>query len=247
MFEGIYFQFPKLGFLLFFFLACEALCPLRANPLYFPRTPMFGEVGVKSPLWLWIAKWAMISLFIVALMSPVREREMAADTGYDILLVIDPAALTSDVVESTHSFIERRPMDRIALWVPAKSEVIVPLTREHDALHSILSQLSPEKNEGKLTRQISRFFTTSHEDRRWALILSREPETFVYSLPVDVETTIIDVKYAKEWPQTSDRDHPLYRVTMERKYFDYYYVYPLFLGFVAMLAYLYGRNQKGVK
>ncbi|MBN2870935.1 MAG: hypothetical protein JXK04_08280 [Campylobacterales bacterium] len=247
MLEGVYFQFPKLGFLLFFFLACEALCPLRANPLYFPRTPMFAEVGVKSPLWLWISKWAMITLFIVALMSPVREREMAADTGYDILLVIDPAALTSDVARNVHSFVERRPMDRIALWVPAKSEVIVPLTRDHDALRSILSQLTLESNEGKVTRQISRFFTTSHEDRRWALILSETPETFVYSLPVDVETSVIDVTHEKEWPQTSDRDHPPYSVVTERKYFDYYYVYPLFLGFLAMLAYLYGRNQKGVK
>ena len=73
MLEGIYFQFPKLSFILFFFLACEALCPLRSNPIYFPRNTLFGTQESKPPLWMWVAKWAMISFFIVALMSPVRE------------------------------------------------------------------------------------------------------------------------------------------------------------------------------
>lgn len=247
MLEGIFFQFPKLGFLLFFFLACEALCPLRTNPLYFPRTPMFADVGVKSPLWLWIAKWAMISFLIVALMSPVREEESTVDTGYDILLIIDPAAIEPDVIEQSKAFIERRMMDRIALWVPGKSEVIVPLTREHEVLGSILSQLSEEQNDGKVTRQISRFFTTSHEGRGWSIILTNDPESFVYSLPVDVQTSLIDPGKEDEWVETCDRDHPPFAVVSPYRYFEYYYIYPLFLGFLAMLAYLYGRNQKGLK
>lgn len=247
MFEGIYFQFPKLGFVLFFFLACEALCPLRSNPLYFPRAPMFGSVGVKAPLWLWISKWAMIIGFVIALMSPVREREIAADTGYDILLVMDPSIIEPEVISHVEAFIDRRSTDRIALWVPERSEVIVPLTREHAAVKSILSQLSAQLAEKKATRQISRFFTTSHEGRGWVLILSDKPETFVYALPVGVQTSIIDVKTDSGWVEKSDRGHPPYARIPARRYFDYYYIFPLFLGFLAMLAYLYGRNQKGIK
>lgn len=247
MFEGIYFQFPKLGFVFFFFLACEALCPLRSNPLYFPRAPMFGEVGVKSPLWLWIAKWAMIICFVIALMSPVRDRDISADTGYDILLVLDPSIIGPEVISRTAAFIDRRPTDRIALWVPERPEVVVPLTREHAAVKSILSQLSAQPADKNVTRQISRFFTTSAEGRGWVLILSDKPETFVYALPVGVPSSIIDVKRESGWVEKSDRDHPPYALMPSRRYFDYYYIFPLFLGFLAMLAYLYGRNQKGIK
>lgn len=247
MLEGIYFQFPKLGFLLFFFLACEALCPLRSNPLYFPRAPMFGAVGVKAPLWLWISKWAMITFLIIALMSPVRDREAAADTGYDILLVVDPSLIDAGTISQTDAFIGRRTMDRIALWVPGDSEVIVPLTREHGVVRSILSQLSSEKTGAKVTRGISRFFTTSHEGRGWSVILTNEPESFVYALPVGVQTSVVEPAKEPRWAEALDRAHPPYTVASVQKYFDYYYIYPLFLGFMAMLVYLYGRNQKGLK
>lgn len=246
MFEGITFQFPKLVFVFFFFLACEALCPLRANPVYFPRTALFGAVGVKSPLWLWIAKWAMIIFLVIALMSPVREREIPPESGYDILLVIDPAIAGPLLGEQAKAFVERRPMDRIALWVPGTSEVIIPLTREHEVVKSVLSDLSADQSEVQVTRQISRFFTTSHEGRGWALILSDKPKSFVYSLPVGVQTSLIDVKEGEQWVDKSDRAHPPFTVRSAYRYFDYYYVYPLFLGFAAMLAYLYGRNQKGI-
>lgn len=208
---------------------------------------MFADVGIKSPLWLWIAKWAMITFLIVALMSPVRDKASNADTGYDILLIIDPSVIGPGVIEQSKAFMERRPMDRFALWVPAQSEVIVPLTHEHDAVRSILSQLSPEENDGKVTRQISRFFTTSHEGRGWTVVLSDEPESFVYSLPVDVDSSVIDLDKENGWVEKIDRDHPPYTVVSAYKYVDYYYVYPLFLGFLSMLAYLYGRNQKGLK
>lgn len=247
MFEGVYFQFPKLAFLLFFFLACEALCPLRSNPLYFPRAPMFGTVGVKPPLWLWIAKWAMITFLVVALMSPVKEKELIPHEGYDILLVIDPLSIQKPLLEEVSGFIRRRGGDRIALWVPGKSEVIIPLTREHEAIFSILSQLSAEEGGQKVTRTVSRFFSTSHEGKGWTVILSANPEQFVYSLPIGIETSVVEPAKELRWAEMIDRSHPPYPLPPSRRYVDYYYVYPLFLGFLAMLAYLYGRNQRGLQ
>jgi hypothetical protein len=246
MFDGIYFQFPKLGFLLFFFLACEALCPLRSNPLYFPRTSMFGEVGVKSPLWLWIAKWGMIAFLIVALMSPVRDREMVHHGGgWDILLLLDPALVEAKTFPQILSFIDQRPDERIALWIP--DNTVVPLTYEHEILKSILIQKEKGTSSERVDRQISRFFATSQEGRKWVIILSDHPKTFVYALPTGIQTSVVSPSRDSSWGEKLSRDYPAYVVQSSRRYFDYYYVYPLFLGFLAMLAYLYGRNQRGLK
>ncbi len=245
MFDGVYFQFPKLGFLLFFFLACEALCPLRSNPLYFPRTLLFGEVGVKPPLWLWIAKWAMITFLVVALMSPVRDRERAHHgVGWDILLVVDPSIIEPDTVDRISRFIEDRPDERIALWVPENT--IVPMTYEHEALISILKQTPNQAPPSHFHRSINSFFATSQEGDKLAIILSNNPKSFV-NLPSGVQTVIISPAQEADWIEKVRRNYPAHLVQSDRRYFDYYYVYPLFLGFLAMLAYLYGRNQKGVK
>jgi len=242
MFDGIIFQFPKLGFILFFFLACEALCPLRINPIYFPRTPLFGSEETKSPLWMWVAKWAMISLFIVALMSPVREVKEEA-RGYDILLVLDPTSINAETVGDIQSFIRTRNNDRFALYVPLASPVMLPLSDDHASVLKILSQLTQENSHTKVTKEIERFFSTTPEARGWAIVLSEEPQKLVRSLPVGVEVSIIEPH--EDWVEVSDRSHPPFRVMAIHKYFEYYYIYPLFIGFLAMLLYLYGRNQKG--
>lgn len=243
MLEGIYFQFPKLSFILFFFLACEALCPLRLNPIYFPRTAFFGTDETKPPLWMWIAKWAMISFFVVALMSPVREIK-EEKSGYDILIVIDPSTINSTIIDEIESFIRRRHDDRFALYVPTASPVVIPMSRDHDALVKILSHLSQGESGEKVTREIERFFATTSEGRGLAMILSSDPTELVRSLPVGVEVSVIEPN--KYWMEMSDRSHPPYVQMAERKYFEYFYIYPLFLGFLSMLIYLYGRNQKGL-
>lgn len=249
MLEGIYFQFPKLGFLLFFFLACETLCPLRSNPLYFPNTAKFGEVGVKPALWMWISKWAMIILFIIALMSPVSDKEIAysGGGGYDILFVLEPAMIDTTLIAQVSALIDKRPDDAIALWVPGKSEVIVPLTYEHDVLKSILAHVSKDENRGVVNTSIRRFFNVSQERAKWAVIISRDPKTFVSSLPSGVESSIAPKNGLRTWIESIHRDHPVLIRQHEHRYVDYFYIYPLFFGFLAMLAYLYGRNQKGLK
>lgn len=249
MLDGIYFQFPKLGFLLFFFLACETLCPLRSNPLYFPNTAKFGEVGVKPSLWMWISKWAMIILFIIALMSPVRDKEIAysGGGGYDILFILDPAMIDAALTAQVSALIDKRPDDAIALWVPGISEVIVPLTYEHNVLKSILSHVSKDEKRGVIDTSIRRFFNVSRERAKWVVIISRDPKLFVSSLPKGVESSIAPINNLPGWFNTLHRDHPALIRPEEHLYVNYYYIYPLFVGFMAMLVYLYGRNQKGLK
>lgn len=246
MLDGLYFQFPKLGFILFFFLACEALCPLRSNAFYFPRVAIFGAIGVKSPLWLWIAKWGMICFFIVALMSPVKDKELVNQPqGWDILVILDPKLIDPETQTMVASVIDQRKDERIALWIP--DHTIVPLTHDHEALKSILLQTPKGESSIRVNREISHFFATSEEGLRIALILSDQPKSFIYALPVGIQTTIISPKKDSNWIAKLNRDYPPYHIETTRRYFDYYYIYPLFLGFLSMLAYLYGRNQKGLK
>ncbi len=243
MFEGIYFQFPKLGFLLFFFLACEALCPLRTNPVYFPNLPFFKHYEFKPPLWIWIAKWLMISMLIVALMSPVKEI-IEEPRGYDIVMVLDPQSIDRRLKEEIRSFISGRPFDRFAFYIPSSSPVMVPLSDDHSALLRILTQLPTQLPGEKVTKNVERFFATTSEGYGWAMIFSKTPTAFVHSLPVGVEVSVIEPN--ESWVEVNDRSHPPFRVVAPRKYFDYYYIYSLFIGFIAMLLYLYGRNQKGM-
>jgi len=246
MFEGIYFQFPKLAFLLFFFLACEALCPLRSNPLYFPRPILFGEVGVKPPIWLWIAKWAMITFLVITLMSPVRDREVARhERGWDILLIVDPVLTGTAAIPQIISFMNRRTDERIALWVP--EDTIVPLTYDHKTLISILKQAPAGKSSAEASLNISRFFSTSQEGHKLAIIFSEHPKSFLNTLPRGIQTAMVSPLKETQWADSLNRTYPSYKVQQSHRYFDYYYVYPLFLGFLAMLAYLYGRNQKGMR
>ncbi|MDD5051803.1 MAG: hypothetical protein PHO27_03590 [Sulfuricurvum sp.] len=245
MFDGLYLQFPKLGFLLFFFLACEALCPLRSNAFYFPRTTMFGTVGVKPPLWLWIAKWGMITFLLVALMSPVRDHKMVHyGDGWDILLVLDPELIETKTLNEVSSFIDQRSNERIALWIP--DNTVVPLTYEHEVLKSILSHSRKTISHMKVDRTLSRFFATSPEGRGLSIIFSNHPETFIHTLPIGIQVSVF-ASNISIWKEEINKNYPPYLIHQTHRYFEYYYVYPLFFGFVSMLLYLYGRNQKGLK
>ncbi|HHH72793.1 MAG TPA: VWA domain-containing protein, partial [Sulfuricurvum sp.] len=91
MFDGVYFEFPKIASFVFIFLACDALCKLRERGLYFPHLGRFGSVALKPSRWLWFLKWAAIVFLIAALMSPVKEKVYAPQSapGHAVALVVD--------------------------------------------------------------------------------------------------------------------------------------------------------------
>ncbi len=58
MFEGIYFEFPKLLFLIFFFIACHTLCPMKLPSFYFPHAAKFSKEVLHSSKLLFFFKMA---------------------------------------------------------------------------------------------------------------------------------------------------------------------------------------------
>lgn len=159
MFEGLYFELPKLIFLIFFFIACEALCKMRLASIYFPHTQRFANSSVSSSKLLFLLKWLGIVMLILALMSPVKDETYELDPkhGYEIALILDASQSMQaegfdtsnanlnrfDVVKSiVTDFITQRKNDNIGLVVFGEYSFIAsPLTYDENILNRIVSQL----------------------------------------------------------------------------------------------------------
>ncbi len=159
MFDGLYFEFPKLVFVLFFYLACDALCKMRLPSIYFPHTQRFGDATAGVSRLLWFLKWLGITMLVIALMSPVKDAQIQAkpQQGYDIALVLDAshsmkaqgfdgsdAALNRfEVVQRiVKDFIRKRESDNLGVVVfGAYSFIASPLTYDRNILSRVVEQL----------------------------------------------------------------------------------------------------------
>jgi len=159
MFDGIYFEFSKLFFVIFFFIACETLCKMKLPSLYFPHVAQFMKKGVSSSKLLFLLKWLAIVMMIFALMSPVKDEpyELKPKKGHEIALIVDssqsmqargfdrnnPNASRFDVVkEIVKDFIKKRKDDNMGLVVfGSYSFIASPLTYDENILSGIVSQL----------------------------------------------------------------------------------------------------------
>jgi Ca-activated chloride channel family protein len=159
MFDGIYFEFSRLLFLIFFFIACETLCKMKLPSLYFPHVAQFMQRSVSSSKLLFFLKWTAIIMMILALMSPVKDEpyELEPKKGHEIAIIVDasqsmqargfdmsnPSATRFDVVKHiVRDFIETRVTDNMGLVVfGSYSFIASPLTYDENILSGIVSQL----------------------------------------------------------------------------------------------------------
>jgi len=159
MFDGIYFEFPKIAFVIFFFIACETLCKMKLPSIYFPHASQFMKSNVSASKLLFFLKWLGIIMLILALMSPVKDEpyELKPKEGHEIALILDasesmktrgfdphnPGATRFDVVkEIVKDFINKRKNDNIGLVVFGEYAFIAsPLTYDEHILSRIVSQL----------------------------------------------------------------------------------------------------------
>jgi Ca-activated chloride channel family protein len=159
MFDGLYFEFPKLLFVIGFFIACETLCKMKLPAIYFPHASQFLKKSVAQSKLLFYLKWIGIVMLIFALMSPVKDEpyELKPKEGHELALVLDasnsmnemgfdrnhPSATRFSVVkEIVGDFIEKRKNDNIGLVVfGAYSFIASPLTYDAHILTKIVSHL----------------------------------------------------------------------------------------------------------
>lgn len=159
MFDGLYFEFPKLLFVIGFFIACETLCKMKLPAIYFPHASQFLKKSVAQSKLLFYLKWIGIVMLIFALMSPVKDEpyELAPKNGYEMVLILDASesmyakgfdednfSLTRfDVVKNiVKNFIKKRKNDNLGLIVfGSYSFIASPLTYDKHILSNIVSQL----------------------------------------------------------------------------------------------------------
>ncbi len=306
MFDGLYFEFPKIAFIIGLFIACETLCRMRLASIYFPHTAQFVKQTMVQSKLLFLLKWLGIVMLILALMSPVRDEKITLDPeqGYDIALVLDvsqsmsaqgfdprnPGANRFDVVkEIVGDFIKNRGNDNLGLVVFGQySFVASPLTYDKQILARILDQLYIGMA-GKFTAlyeavaQTVNLMSGSKAKSRIAILLTDGHNTPGGKIPLEVAIDLAKKEGIKLYPigigapgeynaqvlmqmaketggeafgaQNAAQLKEIYTKIdeletseIEREsytYLKYYYMYPLFVGFMALLGFVYLRNKRG--
>lgn len=309
MFDGIYFEFPKIAFVIFFFIACETLCRMKMPSIYFPHTSNFMKSTVASSKLLFFLKWLAIVMMILALMSPVKDEpyELKPKHGHEIALILDasgsmkergfdpsnPGASRFDVVKSiVRDFIKERKNDNMGLVVFGQySFVASPLTYDKNILSRIVSQLQigmagrytalyealaqgvnllkTSKSKSKVAILLTDGYSTAGVDRiplDVAIDMAKKEGVKVY--PIGIGTPdgegynrAVLMKIAKETggvafgASNARQLQEIYKKInrLEKSeiknetfsYLKYYYVYPLFIGLLSLLLYVFLRNKRG--
>jgi len=306
MFEGIYFEFPKVVSFFFIFLACEALCKMRLPAFYFPHTAQFMKQTVSQSKLLLLLKWLGITMLVIALMSPVRDEaiEVEPTEGYDIALVLDASQSMSaqgfdpsdrrknrfDVVqEMVTRFIQERKNDALGVVVFGKYSFIAsPLTYDKHIIEGVVGQLyigmagkftalyeamAQSVNllsNTKGTSKIAIILTDGHNTPggkiplNIAIELAKKEGVKIYTIgigaPNEYNGALLEyiasetggeafgAKTAEQLKSVYKKIDKLEKSEIEREqynYKEYYYLYPLFIGFISLLAFVYFRNKRG--
>ena len=307
MFDGIYFEFPKILFVIFFFIACEKLCKMKLPSLYFPHTAAFMRNTVASSKLLFLLKWLTIVMMILALMSPVKDEpyELKPKHGHEIALILDasgsmkergfdpqnPAASRFDVVKSiVKDFIRKRKNDNLGLVVFGEySFVASPLTYDKNILSRIVSQLQigmagqytalyealaqgvnllkMSKSKSKVAILLTDGYSTKGVDKiplDVAIDMAKKEGVKIYPIGIgapDGYNRAVLMKIAKETggvafgasnarqlQEVYKKINKLEKSEIKNEtfsYLKYYYFYPLFVGLLSLLLYVYLRNKRG--
>ena len=189
MFEGLYFEYPKLSTLIVIFIACDAYCKLRSRALYFPHIDILHQE--KSPvttILLWL-KWMALSLLVLAIMSPVRDQTMtlAADKERSILFVLEntkraeaPLLTFSSLKEQVDTFIEDEHSSIFGLtFFNSSPYLAVPFTSSTKALQLVLDKSQREETKGPLEKVLDitlESFNSTFEGRKVVVVIAQSYE-----------------------------------------------------------------------
>lgn len=307
MFDGIYFEFPKIAFVIFWFIACETLCKMRLPSLYFPHATSFVKSNIAQSKLLFFLKWLGIVMLILALMSPVKDEplELAPKQGHEIALILDssgsmnergfdaknPVASKFDVVKNiVREFIKHRNSDNIGLITfGSYSFIASPLTYDKHILSRIVAQLQVGMA-GKYTAlyealaQGVQLLKNTKAKSKVAILLTDGYSTpQVDKIPLDVAIDMAKKEGIKVYPIGIGRAGEYNRAILMKiakatggvafgasnanelkavykkidaleksqiksetfTYKNYYYFYPLFIGLIALMFYIFLRNKRG--
>ncbi len=165
MFEGLYFEYPKLFTLIVIFIACDAYCKLRSRALYFPHINILHqEKSPVSTILLWL-KWIALSLLVLAMMSPVRDQTitLAADKERSILFILEnaknaeaPLLTFLSLKEQVATFIEDEQSSIFGVsFLNSSPYLATPFTSSTKALKLVLDKSQREGTKGSLEKVLN--------------------------------------------------------------------------------------------
>jgi len=307
MFDGIYFEFPKIFFVIFIYIGCASICRMKLPSIYFPHSSSFVKKSASASKLLFFLKWFGITMLVLALMSPVKDKTYELDPaqGHEIVLVLDtsesmaqrgfdrndPYKSRFDVVkEIVSDFITKRKNDNIGLVVFGSSSYIAsPLTYDTDILKQILNRLDigvagrftalysaiaqgvnllkMSKSKSKVMILLTDGYSTHDVDKiplNVALDLAKKENIKIYPIGIGGEREYnkrVLLKIAHETggiafgASNAEKLKEVYKKIDELEtdeidrekfnYMDYYFAFPLFLGFISLMFYIYLLNRRG--
>lgn len=209
MFEGLYFEYPKIATFIFVYIACEAYCKLRSSAIYFPNAAAITQETAKVSTLMWILKWLSIVLLTLSIMSPVKDSvlELSPVEGYDIALVLDasqsmktegfdrarPDMSRFDVVKAiANDFIASRKEDNLGMVLFGDYAFVAsPLTYDKKILQRVVGHLDIGMA-GRSTAlyeavaQAVRLLSASKAKNKIAILLSDGHNTASTKIPLRV-------------------------------------------------------------
>lgn len=195
MFEGLYFEYPKLITLVVIYIACEAYCKLRSSAIYFPNAAALTRETTTVSTLMWILKWLSVVLLTLAIMSPVKDTavELAPSGSYDVGLVLDVSQSMQlknfdmqakeksrlEIVQRTLiDFVAARDHDTFGVVYFGEDAVVVsPLTDDRESLQQIIGTEVADVADktaslDKAVGQTARMMQSSKANRKIAILMS---------------------------------------------------------------------------
>ncbi len=274
MFDGLYFEYPKVFTFIVIFIACDAYCKMRTRAIYFPHAAALTHETHALATLLKILKWMGISLLIVAMMSPVTDDavHLAPATEHKVVFVVDAKSLTSfDVKGQITEMVRTTENSTFALvGIEERPHLISNLTASKKAFLYPLEtlELLPSKS-GDCKQALSLSTALLNEsgiiifmadkslcaiDKEVIKSLSEKHIT-LYSLGEVEKVGGVSALHSYKVVDTHDLENALKSIRKEAGLNDvsmpytfktYYYIYPLFLAFLIFLTVVFLRNRRGL-
>lgn len=139
------FEHPYAFVIIFVFIICKLLCPIKSESLIFPKASFFQ----KSKYKINILELLIIILLTIALASPIKTKIIQSQKqGYDIVIVLDTSGSMEEFNKLNNAkkvileFAKKRKTDRLGLVIFGNIAYIAsPLTYDKKTFESILKRI----------------------------------------------------------------------------------------------------------
>ncbi len=243
------FEFAYFLWLIPLVILCSLKCKLKESALIFPHLNFLKSEN-KGFL-IDFLKYSSIFLLIISMAGPVKKKIVKKSTNFDIAIVIDTKRGFESIKNATKDFIEKRVNDKIALVVFDRT--VSPLTYDKDSLKKMLDFIKIDmfKNSKNFNGiNLGETLLKRGDGDFKILILFADKKMIKRLNTLSSNIKIYLVSNKKKTIKASLRDilRKINNLEKSKIYIlkDELYIYPLFIGVLMLLIYIYIYSRRGV-